>query len=89
MSVDFMVYAHYDVLSTPPTNSGPKPALPPLVLTVSSLSKLLRSMSQGSMATTNQLMYEHANARHLHLAPPVLMLPAKWPDRMSMRMLTK
>ena len=36
-----MVYAHYDVLSTPPTYSGPKPALLHLALTFSSLAKIL------------------------------------------------
>jgi hypothetical protein len=69
MSVDFMVYGHYDVLSTPPTCPGPKPALLPLALTFSSLAKPCEAALKacGKALGQRQTSYEHGNAWHMHL----------------------
>ena len=88
-----MVYAHYDVLSTPPTYSGPKPSLLPLAYPWLSPFRALRSYFEACRKALwprqTSYMYEHVNARHLRLAKPVLMPPAKWSDKMRRQMPTE
>ena len=95
MPVDVMVYAHYDdiVLSTSPTYPGPKPALLPLAYPWLSPFRALRSYFEACRKALwprqTSYMYEHVNARHLRLAKPVLMPPAKWSDKMRRQMPTE
>ena len=90
MSVDVMVYTHYDVLSTSPTYSGPTPALLtlayPWLSPCRALCSYFEACRKALWPRQTSYMYEHVNARHLRLARPVLMIPAQWSDKMRRHM---